>query len=128
MLSYVWVAVGSALGGMARYGCAGLAARVFGGTLPWGTFIVNVSGSLIIGFLATLSAPDGRMLLSADARAFLLIGLCGGFTTFSSFSIETLNLARDGEWLWASANVALSMTLCLAAVWLGHVGATSLNR
>lgn len=122
------VGIGSALGGMARYGCSGLAARWFGQTFPWGTLIVNVTGSLIIGFVATLLAPDGRFLVSPDARAFVMIGMLGGFTTFSSFSLETLNLARDGEWLWAGANATASMILCLAAVWLGHVAATALNR
>ena len=113
---------------MARYGCSGLAARYIGATFPWGTLIVNVSGSVIIGFLATLTLADGRLLISPDARAFLMIGVCGGFTTFSSLSLETLNLARDGEWLWASANVVLSVVLCLVAVWLGHIGAAALGR
>ena len=128
MLSYIWVALGSALGGVARYGCSGFAARYFGQTFPWGTLIVNVAGSLIIGFLATLAAPDGRLLFTPDERALLMIGVCGGFTTFSSFSLETLNLVRDGEWLWASANIFLSLVLCLVAVWLGHIGAATLNR
>jgi len=127
-MSYLWVALGGALGSMARYGCSGLAARFIGATFPWGTLMVNVAGSLIIGFLATLTSPDGRLLASPDARTFVMIGVLGGFTTFSSFSLETLNLARDGEWLWASANVALSVALCLGAVWLGHVGAAALNR
>jgi CrcB protein len=90
--------------------------------------IVNVAGSLAIGFLATLFAPDGRVLVSPDARAFVMIGVLGGFTTFSSFSLETLNLARDGEWLWASANVLASVAICLGAVWLGHVLAAVINR
>lgn len=127
-MNYLWIGLGSALGGMARYGCSGLAARYIGATFPWGTLIVNVSGCLVIGFLATLASADGRLLLSPDARAFLMIGVCGGFTTFSAFSIETLNLARDGEWLWAGANVILSVALCLVAVWLGHIGAAALSR
>ena len=127
-MNYLWVGLGSALGGMARYGCSGLAARYIGATFPWGTLIVNVSGSLVIGFLATLAVADGRPLLPPDARAFLMIGVCGGFTTFSAFSIETLNLTRDGEWLWASAYVVLSVVLCLVAVWLGHIGAVALSR
>ena len=127
-MTYLWVALGSALGGMARYGCSGLVARWFGAAFPWGTLFVNVTGSLLIGVLAALAAPDGRVLLAPDARALLMIGLCGGYTTFSSFSLETLNLARDGEWLWAGGNVLLSTTLCLVAVWLGHFGAAALNR
>ena len=127
-MNYLWIGLGSALGGMARYGCSGLAARYIGAAFPWGTLIVNVSGSLVIGFLAALAAADGRLLISPDARAFLMIGLCGGFTTFSAFSIETLNLARDGDWLWAGANVVLSVVLCLLAVWLGYMGASALSR
>ena len=127
-MTFLWVALGGALGSMARYGCAGLAARWVGATFPWGTLFVNVAGSLTIGFVATLISPDGRLLVSPDARAFVLVGLLGGFTTFSSFSLETLNLARDGEWLWAAANALGSLVLCLMAVWVGHVAATALNR
>jgi len=128
VLTYFWIGLGSALGGMGRYWCSGVIARAFGETFPWGTIIVNASGSLIIGFLATLMSPDGRLLVPPDARTFLMIGLCGGYTTFSSFSLQTLNLVRDGEWLWATANVLFSLTLCLAAVWLGHIGAAALSR
>ncbi len=128
MLTYFWIGLGSALGGMGRYWCSGVIARAFGETFPWGTIIVNASGSLIIGFLATLMSPDGRLLVPPDARTFLMLGLCGGYTTFSSFSLQTLNLVRDGEWLWATANVLFSLTLCLAAVWLGHIGAAALSR
>lgn len=127
-MTYFWIGLGSALGGMGRYWCSGVVARAFGETFPWGTIVVNVSGSLIIGFLATLMSPDGRLLVPTDARAFLAIGLLGGYTTFSSFSLQTLNLVRDGEWLWATANIFLSLTLCLAAVWLGYIGAAALSR
>jgi len=127
-VNYLWIGLGSALGGMARYGCSGLAARYIGAAFPWGTLIVNVSGSLAIGFLASLAVADGRMLISPDARAFLMIGVCGGFTTFSAFSIETLDLARDGDWLWAGAYVVLSVVLCLLAVWLGYMGASAISR
>ncbi len=127
-MTYFWIGLGSALGGMGRYWCSGVVARAFGETFPWGTIVVNVSGSLIIGFLATLMSPDGRLLVPPDARAFLAIGLLGGYTTFSAFSLQTLNLIRDGEWLWATANIFLSLTLCLAAVWLGYIGAAALSR
>lgn len=128
MLTYLWIGLGSALGGMGRYWCSGLVARSVGQVFPWGTIAVNVFGSLAIGFLATWLSADGRMLVAPDTRAFLMIGICGGYTTFSSFSLETLNLVRDGEWSWAAANVVLSVFLCLLAVWLGHIGATVLNR
>ena len=127
-MTYLWIALGSALGGAARYGCVGLAARWLGAAFPWGTLLVNVSGSLVIGFLAALMAPDGRLLATPDTRAFLMIGILGGFTTFSSFSLETLNLVRDGEWLFAFVNVVLSVLLCLVAVWLGHAAAVMLSR
>lgn len=122
-VSYIWVGLGSALGGMARYGCSDLAVRYIGVGFPWATLFVNVAGSLIIGFLATLSVADGRFLLAPDARAFLMIGICGGFTTFSALSLETLNLARDGQWLEATADVLLSV-----AVWLGYIAGTAWSR
>ena len=127
-MSYLWIGLGSALGGMARYGCSDLAARYFGTAFPWGTLFVNVTGSLLIGFLASLTVDDGRLLLSPDARAFLMIGLCGGFTTFSALSLETLNLARDGQWFAASGNVVLSVAICLLAVWLGYAAGAAFAR
>ena len=126
--SYLWIAVGSAIGGVLRFVCSGLIAERIGETFPWGTLIVNVSGSLVIGFFFTLSEPDGRLLVGTTARQFVMIGICGGFTTFSSFSLQTLNLARDGDWLRASANIVASVVLCLVAVWLGHIAAAAINR
>jgi len=127
VLSYIWIAIGSALGGMSRYWISGIVARQFGETFPWGTVIVNVTGSFIIGFFATLTGPDGRYLVSTSARQFVMVGLCGGYTTFSSFSIQTLSLLRDGQWASAGANIAGSVILCLVAVWLGYVLAVGLN-
>ena len=122
------VALGSALGGVARYGLSGLVARSFGETFPWGTLIVNVLGSFLIGFVATLTGPDGRVLVSPVTRQFWMPGIFGGFTTFSSFSLQTLSLAQDGEWTRALANVTLSVALCLIGVWLGAVLAAAANR
>ena len=124
---YFWIAIGSAIGGVARYWCSGVAARLIGETFPWGTLIVNVVGSFIIGFFATLTGPDGRVFVGTTARQFVMVGLCGGYTTFSSFSQQTLTLMSDGEWLQASFNIASSVVLCLLAVWLGHIAAFSLN-
>jgi len=124
----LWIAFGSALGGVLRYWCSGLVARWFGETFPWGTLIVNVGGSLLIGLFATLSAPDGRLLIGSVTRQFVMLGLLGGFTTFSSFSLQTLALAQNGEWLRAAANVVGSMLLCLIGVWLGHALAVAINR
>ena len=127
-MTWLWVMLGSALGGVARYWLSGLAAHHIGETFPIGTLIVNVTGSFVIGFFATLTGPDGRVFVGTDARQFVMTGLCGGYTTFSSFSLQTLNLARDGEMALAGANAVLSVALCLVAVWLGHVAASALNQ
>ncbi len=127
MATYFWIAIGSALGGIARYWSSGVAARLIGETFPWGTIIVNVVGSFIIGFFATITGPDGRIFASTLTRQFVMIGFCGGFTTFSAFSLQTLNLANDGEWLQAGGNIVLSVVLCLIAVWLGYMLAASFN-
>ena len=125
---YFWVALGSALGGVARYWCSGVVASAFGETFPWGTILVNVAGSFVIGFFGTLTSPDGRLFVGSDMRQFVMAGLCGGYTTFSSFSVQTLHLLQDGEWLRAGSNVVLSVVLCLAAVWAGHVIAVGINQ
>jgi CrcB protein len=118
-MAWLWVIVGSALGGVARYGVSGAVARRIGEIFPWGTLTVNVSGSFVIGLFAALTAPGGTLAGASLAVAFVMIGLCGGYTTFSSFSLQTLNLARDGEWRRAIANIAASTALCLLAVWAG---------
>ena len=112
----------------AQFWLATTVAERIGETFPWGTIIINVIGSFIIGFFATLTGPDGRLLVGSTTRQFVMIGLCGGFTTFSSFSLQTLNLVRNGEALNAGANVILSVALCLIAVWLGYVAAAMLNQ
>ena len=128
MLAYVLIAIGSALGGMGRYFVSGVVTTLTGGTFPYGTMLVNISGCLVIGFFATLTGPDGRWLVGTPARQFVMIGLCGGYTTFSSFSLETLYLARAGEWMSATANAAGSVILCLVSVSIGYVAAAALNR
>lgn len=124
---YLWIAIGGAIGSVARFWCSGVVAQLIGETFPWGTLIVNVLGSLVIGFAATAMGPDGRMFVGTTARQFVMVGLCGGYTTFSSFSIQTLNLLNDGEWVPAVGNIGLSVVLCLVAVWAGHVLAVNLN-
>ncbi len=128
MLAYALIAIGSALGGMARYFMSGVVTIATGGTFPYGTMFVNVSGALAIGFIASLTGPDGRFLVGTPARQFMLVGICGGYTTFSSFSLETLYLMRAGEWIPATMNAVGSVLVCLLAVWLGHVAAMALNR
>jgi fluoride exporter len=128
MIAYFWVALGGALGSVGRFWLSGLVARQVGETWPWGTFLVNVSGSFIIGLFATLSGPGGRMTMPPWFRQqFFMLGVCGGYTTFSSFSLQTLTLAQDGEWLYASTYTVGSVLACLAAVWLGHVLAMAIN-
>lgn len=128
MITYLWVAIGSALGGVARFWCSGFVANVLGQTFPWGTLVVNIAGSFVIGFTATLTGPDGRLFVPSDARTFMMAGVCGGYTTFSSFSLQTLSLMQDGEWLYAGWNVVLSVVLCMISVWVGHIAAASLNQ
>ncbi|MSO76126.1 MAG: fluoride efflux transporter CrcB [Alphaproteobacteria bacterium] len=115
MTAWLLVAGGSALGGVARYACGLWALALFGGGFPWGTLIVNILGSFVIGLVAGLTT-------SADVRLFVMVGLCGGYTTFSAFSLETLALMQDGAWGKAGLYIALSLIACLAAVWLGYLG------
>lgn len=125
---YLLIMAGGAVGSGARYFCSGLVASLAGPAFPWGTIAVNVVGSFLIGFFNTVSGPDGRLFVSTEARQFVMLGVLGGYTTFSSFSLQTLNLMRDGEWLPASANIGLSFSLCLFAVWLGHAAAAAFNQ
>jgi CrcB protein len=127
LITYLWVAFGGALGSVARFGCSSLIAQRFGETFPLGTLVINVVGSFVIGAFATLTGPDGRVLTSGDMRQFVTVGLCGGYTTFSSFSIQTLSLVQDGQYARAGLNVVGSVVLCLGAVWLGHVAGAAAN-
>ncbi|HXZ02996.1 MAG TPA: fluoride efflux transporter CrcB [Stellaceae bacterium] len=128
LVTYLVIAIGSALGGLARYGCGVLAAALGGTVFPWGTLLVNLIGSFVIGGFATLTAPDGRLYVSPLGRQFVMVGLCGGYTTFSAFSLETLELLQHGRPLAASSDVALSLVLGLLAVWLGHRLARKVNE
>jgi CrcB protein len=127
VLTYFWIAIGSAIGGMARYGCSRAVAYRFGETFPWGTLLVNVSGSLVIGFVAALSGPDSRVMISPNARTFMMVGLCGGFTTFSSFSLQTLELIRNRDFGEAFGNIVLSVAACIAAVAIGYIAGTGVG-
>jgi CrcB protein len=128
MLSYFWVSLGGAIGSAARFWLSGAVAERVGATFPYGTLLVNVSGSFAIGLLAAMADPAGRWVVAPSMREFLMIGVCGGYTTFSSFSLQTLTLAQDGEWLRAGANVIGSFACCLVAVWLGYYLVAMFNR
>ncbi len=125
---YLLVGVGGAIGSIARAWMAIAVARVTGPAFPWGTILINILGSFVIGFFGTLTAGEGRFALPTDARAFVMVGICGGFTTFSAFSLQTLDLVRDGRFAQAMGNVVLSVALCLTAVAAGHYGAASLHE
>ena len=114
------VALGSALGGLARYWLGVAAERAWGDTFPWGTLIINVVGSFVIGIFFTLTSATGVVPASLNVRLFVMTGLCGGFTTFSAFSLQSVQLMRSGEWGPAIAYVAGSVLLCLGAAALGH--------
>ncbi len=121
-MAYLWVLIGSAIGGLLRYLVGIWTAPVSGG-FPTGTLIINVVGSFVIGYFGTFTLQGGRHPASENLRLFVMVGLCGGFTTFSSFSLQTYDLMRSGHWGRALMNVALSTTLGLAAVAAGHYAA-----
>jgi fluoride exporter len=128
MLTYVYVALGGAIGSTARFALSGGVARGLAEVFPWGTLIVNVTGCFIIGLFAVLTAPHGRFIVSPEIRQFVMVGICGGYTTFSSFSLQTLALARDGDLTRAGLNIAASVILCLLGVWLGSAAGLALNQ
>ena len=118
-MAYLWVTLGSALGGLLRYAITRWAMTMWMGS-TWGTVGINVAGSFLIGWFGTLTLHSGRYPASENMRLFVMVGICGGFTTFSSFSLQTFDLLRQGAWARALANVGASVILCLAAVAAGH--------
>ena len=119
-MAYLWVMIGSALGGVLRYALTRITIPISYG-VPWGTIIINVLGSFVIGYFGTLTLQTGRYPASDNLRLFVMVGVCGGFTTFSSFSLQTFDLMRSGAWGRAMANVVVSVVLCVAAVGAGHM-------
>ena len=118
-MTYLWVALGSAIGGVLRYAIARMMEPVSRG-IPWGTVLINILGCFVIGYFGTLTLATGRYAVPEYIRIFVMIGICGGFTTFSSFSLQTFDLMRSGHWGRALANVGVSVLFCLIAVAAGH--------
>ncbi len=126
MLAYLWIGVGGALGSMARHWSNSAVASIAGVDFPWGTLVINVLGSFVIGFAAATMNADGRFPANNDARQFVMVGICGGYTTFSAFSLQTMTLMQGGQWLAAAGNVGLSVGLCMIGVWLGYLAGLAL--
>ena len=120
------IMTGGALGTLARYVVSVLALPI-SDRLPWGTILINLSGAFVIGFFGTLTLAHGRFPVSENWRLFVMVGICGGYTTFSAFSLQTLDLLRSGAVVRAGLNVALSVVLCVLAVAAGHHVAAHLN-
>jgi CrcB protein len=131
LMNYLVIGLGGALGSMLRFGLGSLIdtnVQKTGQIFPWGTIIVNITGCFVIGFIFTISTSEGRLFLSPLNRNFITIGILGGYTTFSSFSWQTLTLAQSGQMWGAVANVLLSVVLCLVGVWLGAMLAGWVNQ
>ena len=126
--TYLAVMVGGAFGTALRFGLSNWFAVHYGETFPVGTIVVNVTGCFVIGLFAALTGPDGVYLASSLTRQVVMIGVLGGYTTFSSFSLQTLTLLNGGEWMRATWNVLVSVIFCLVAVWLGQVVASFINH
>lgn len=121
MKEYLFIGLGSAIGGMGRYWLASwLTQRLSESVFPWGTFAVNVSGSFCIGLLYFSIGPQKPLVLEPHLEKFILIGVLGGYTTFSTFSLQTLNLIRENNMSLAMSNILLSVFASLIAVWLGY--------
>jgi len=129
---YLVIGLGGALGSMLRFGLGTFidsSVTKSGQIFPWGTIVVNITGCFVIGLIATVSAPGtGRYVIPPLVLRFITIGILGGYTTFSSFTLQTLNLWNDKQWGGAAANVLISVVLCLLGVWLGSSMAGWINK
>ena len=127
LVTCIYVMIGGALGSLARYAISAWSLPI-SRDLPWGTIGINIAGSFIIGFFGTLTLAAGRFPVSENARLLVMVGICGGFTTFSSFSLQTLDLIRSGAMARAGVNIVVSVIFCVAAVAMGHYLAAQLNQ
>jgi CrcB protein len=116
---YLWVALGGAIGSVGRFWLAAAIATLTGPRFPWGTLLINVVGSFVIGWFAALTSDAGPLDVPQGIRLLVLVGLCGGFTTFSSFSLQTMELLQAGELVRAGGYIVGSVVLCLIFVWFG---------
>jgi CrcB protein len=116
-LSYLWIALGAVVGASARYFLSGYVARVFSASFPYGTLLINVTGSLLLGFFLILISE--RLFVDPRWRFLIAIGFCGSYTTFSSYAFETFAYMEQGQWLLMALNILASNVLCLAAVLTG---------
>ncbi len=128
LMSYLAVMGGGALGVGARMALSSFIAGRFGELFPWGTIVVNISGCFVIGLFAGLSGPDGPLFLPPWVRQFVMLGLLGGYTTYSSFSLQTILLLQDGQFSAALGNIFGTLLLCLAATWSGLFLAQVISR
>jgi fluoride exporter len=125
---YLWVAIGGALGSVARFWLGNVMVLATGPEFPWGTLLINVIGSFVISCFSLLTGASHRLALPNEARVFVTVGLCGGFTTFSSFSLQTIELLRAGQAERAGIYAAASLILCLAACAFGFWTATAFQQ
>ena len=119
LLTWIAVASGGALGSLARYWMTGAVAALTGPRFPYGTLLINILGSFVIGVVAGVTLTPARMGMHPDLRIFLMVGICGGFTTFSAFSLQTLELLQTGDIVPAALYAAGSVVLCVLFVWFG---------
>ena len=126
--TYLAVMLGGAIGTAMRLWLSKFLASHYGETFPIGTLVVNVTGCFVIGVINGITGPGGVILASPLARQVMMIGVLGGYTTFSSFSLQTLNLLNDGDWFRGFLNILLSVTFCMIGVWLGQILANALNQ
>ena len=123
-MNYIWIAVGAVVGASARYFLSGLIARNFSATFPYSTLLINVTGSLVLGFFLVHSTD--RVLLDPRWRLLVAVGFCGSYTTFSSYAFESFALLEQGQWLLVGLNALASNVLCLAGVLAGAMLARGL--
>lgn len=127
MTQYLWIAVGSALGGMSRHAVNLAVSARYGTEFPFGTLLINVTGALLIGVASVFALAPGRFELSPTAANFCMVGVLGGYTTFSAFSLQSLQLIQAGRWAASVIYMISSVLLCLAAVALGQFIAKALR-